>query len=354
MKPFPYFALSVPHSLGHCIKNTYFCRVKKTSTIMGNFFTSLFSSSKAAGTEEDKAKDEAKKFDVLKYDGIRARQIGKTAYAIRCFNEALLIREDFETMNYLAATYSMAAEPEKALEVIDRMVALEPDHVDTWLMRVNLLFMLDREAEVAADCERIISLDASNHLPYYLQAKAKRTGGDLFGAIADLTRAVELKADFAPAYLLRAEILLGMQQGAEALADVEKTIEQVPEEESAYLLRGRIYELLADREKAAADYRRVLELNPFNEEAVLLAGGLLISEEKYDEAVGFFDEAIDTNPSFAKAYAERGRAKNLKGDKAGAFEDLKKAIELNPEGEEARKFDGQHSNFDNLYKGGIF
>lgn len=339
------------------------CKVKKIRIFvavkinqnMGNFFTSLFSSSKAAeGTGEDKAKDEAKKFDILKYDGIRARQIGKVAYAIRCFNEALQIREDFETMNYLAATYSAAGQPDKALEVIDRMVALEPDHVDAWLMRVNLLFLLDRDAEVVADCERITALDAANHLPYYFKAKAKRTGGDLFGAIADLTRAIELKDDFAPAYLLRAEILLGMRQGTEALADVEKAIALMPEEEHAYLLRGRIYELLGDREKAGTDYREVLELNPFNEEAALLSGTLLISEEKYDEAIAFFDEAIETNPSFAKAYAERGRAKNLKGDKAGAFDDLKKAIELDPEGEEARRIDGQHSNFDNLYKGGIF
>ena len=49
-----------------------------------------------------------------------------------------------------------------------------------------------------------------------------------------------------------------------------------------------------------------------------------------------------------------GGAKNLKGDKTGAFEDLKKSLELNPEGEEAQKMNGQHSNFDNMYKGGIF
>ena len=46
--------------------------------------------------------------------------------------------------------------------------------------------------------------------------------------------------------------------------------------------------------------------------------------------------------------------KNLKGDKVGAFEDLKKSIELNPTGDEAMRLEGQHSNFDNLYKGGIF
>ena len=38
---------------------------------MGNFFTSLFSSSKPAEATEDKAKNEQKNVDILKYDGVR-------------------------------------------------------------------------------------------------------------------------------------------------------------------------------------------------------------------------------------------------------------------------------------------
>ena len=102
---------------------------------------------------------------------------------------------------------------------------------------------------------------------------------------------------------------------------------------------------LGDIEAANSDFQQVLDLNPFNEDACILSGQLLIEQKKYDEAIAFFDEAIETNPSFAK---------NLKGDKTGAFEDLKKSLELNPEGEEAQKMNGQHSNFDNMYKGGIF
>lgn len=65
---------------------------------MGNFFTSLFSSSKPAEATEDKAKNEQKNFDILKYDGVRAQKMGKLVYAIKCFTEALNIQEDFETI----------------------------------------------------------------------------------------------------------------------------------------------------------------------------------------------------------------------------------------------------------------
>lgn len=321
---------------------------------MGNFFTSLFSSSKKnEDTVEEKVKNDQKKFDILKYDGVRAQKMGQVAYAIKCFTEALNIEEDFETMNYLVSAYSMANETGKALDVLNRMVELEPEHVNTLLTRVSVLFMLDKDQEVIADCMRVIELDASNHLPWFLMAKAKRTTGDPLGAVADLTKAIALKDDFTDAYLLRAEILLAMKQGKEALPDIEKAISLAPEEETTYLVRGKIHESLGDLEAAAADYQQALDLNPFNEDACILKGTLLITKEQLDEAIAFFDDAIDIKPDFAKAYAERGRAKNLKGDKEGAFDDLKKSIELNPEGEEAKKFEGQH-NFDNMYKGGIF
>ncbi|WP_270229820.1 tetratricopeptide repeat protein [Parabacteroides bouchesdurhonensis] len=317
-------------------------------------FKSLFSSSKEENPEEEKAKTDQKNFDILKYDGIRAQKMGRLAYAIKCFTEALNIQEDFETMTYLANAYIVANEQENALHILDRMVEIEPDHVNTLLTRVHVLFFLDKDAEEIEVCQHIIELDPENHLPYYLMSKAKKATGDLLGGIADLTKTITIKEDFSEAYLLRAEILISMKQAKEALPDVEKVIELVPEEETAFLLKGKIHEALGDMDDATANYQHVLDLNPFNEDAALLAGKLLITQEKLDEAITFFDEAIETNPAFAKAYAERGRAKNLKGDKDGAFEDLKKSIELNPEGEEAQKMNGQHTNFDNMYKGGIF
>ena len=72
---------------------------------MGNFFTSLFSSNK--GEENNKEKIEQKNFDILKYDGVRAQKIGKHAYAIKCFNEALNLQEDFETLGFLVTSYTV-------------------------------------------------------------------------------------------------------------------------------------------------------------------------------------------------------------------------------------------------------
>ena len=84
------------------------------------------------------------------------------------------------------------------------------------------------------------------------------------------------------------------------------------------------------------------EDNPFNEQAYLCLGQLYIGQKKLTEAIALFDEAIELNPNFAKAYHERGRAKLLNGDKDGATEDLKKELELNPK--EGETFNGEYNN----------
>ena len=235
------------------------------------------------------------------------------------------------------------------------MVELEPDHINTLLTRVNVLFMLDKDADVIADCPAYSRTGRDE--PFGLVPDGKGEADD-FRPLRGYCRPDESDrlerrfhgclSDDVPGYCCRCS------RQPKSLPDVEKAITLAPEEETSYLLRGRIHEAMGNIDAAAADYQNVLELNPFNDEATLLVGQLLITQERLDEAITFFNEAIDLKPDFGKAYAERGRAKNLKGDKDGAFEDLKKSIELNPEGDEARKLEGQHTNFNDMYKGGIF
>ena len=104
---------------------------------------------------------------------------------------------------------------------------------------------------------------------------------------------------------------------------------------------------------AEKDYEGVTRLNPFNEQEYLQLGTLYIAREQPDKAIELFDEAIELKPEFARAYSERGRAKLMKGDKNGSVEDLKKALELNPEGEEAQKINGKFSNFEDMYSNRI-
>ncbi len=320
---------------------------------MGNFFKSLFSS-KDEETENTTSKTDRKNFDIFKYDGVRAQRIGQLSYAIKCFEEAINIQEDYETMGMLATAYLSNHQFEEALEITNHMIDLEPEETSSYLARVNVLFMMDNEAKVIPDCMKVIELEEENFAAWYLMAKAKKFLKDYTGAAADLSKAILLKDDFINAWQLRAEIYLEMGQYDQALSDIVKVLELSPEEETAYLLRGRIHEAMKDYTAATNDYNMALELNPFNEEASLLSASMLIKEDRPEEAIELLNEMIELKPDFAKAYSERSKAKELLGDKDGALEDYKKAEELNPNNIEVDKQSGQETNFDNMYKGGIY
>ncbi len=298
------------------------------------FLSSLFSPSKKENALDDQQKSDLKKFDILKYDGIRAQRVGKTDYAVKCFIEALKIQPDFETMKYLMSSYFMLNRLDDAIEVLNEMVETGEESANTLLTRANLLYSTGKHSEAIADCMQIIETEPNNHLAYFQSAKSERVLDHLETGIDQLSKAIDIKDDFAESYMLRAEIYLSLKKGTDALPDIEKVIGLTPEDETAYLLRGRIHELLGDSEAAFDDYKEASALNPFNEDAYLLAGRLMMTQEKYDEAIELFDEAIEHNEQFTEAYAERGRAKDKKGDKEGAAEDTTKAEELAAAGKE--------------------
>lgn len=311
---------------------------------MGNFFRSLLFG-ESEETEETKAK---RNFDVLKYDGIRAMQIGKIEYAIRCFSEALKLEEDIETLEYLIGACTRADHSEDAIEAASRLVVLKPEDAAPMLVRANLYFMNEQYPEAIADCRNATTLDASNAQGFYLMARAQKVSDDKLGAVISLSQAIALKDDYMEAHLLRAEVMLEMGDYKKGLEDAVKVVEMVPEEEHAYLVRGQLYEAVGDSKSAEDDYCYVTELNPFNEQSYLYLGNLYINRQQPERAIELFDEAIELRPDFAKAYCERGRARLMKGDKPGSIEDAKKALELDPHSS-GMKGDGTYSNFGDMY-----
>ena len=72
-----------------------------------------------------------------------------------------------------------------------------------------------------------------------------------------------------------------------------------------------------------------------------MKGTLLLERRRTAEALAVFDEAIELMPENARMFEGRGRARLAAGDKTGALEDVKKAIELDPAC--AQRIDGSFS-----------
>ena len=112
-----------------------------------------------------------------------------------------------------------------------------------------------------------------------------------------------------------------------AIADYTKAIEIRPKDGSAYLLRGRVRQDRGDYDRAIADYGKAIEFNPKGDAAYDDRGGAHQSKGDFDRAIADFSEVIRLNPSDAGAYNRRGRAYRLKGEHDRAIADFSTAIE---------------------------
>ena len=146
------------------------------------FWKSLFTGSDEK--QEDNQRKEEKNFDILKFDGVRAQRMGRLDYALRCFDEALSLKEDFETLSFKSATLISLNRLDEAREVLERMAELESQSVDVRIALANVLYMSeDYEAMKEAAAEAVgpagppdYSWGTAPRFPW-AAARAGRSGG---------------------------------------------------------------------------------------------------------------------------------------------------------------------------------
>ena len=112
-----------------------------------------------------------------------------------------------------------------------------------------------------------------------------------------LTKSIMLDENYAEAYLLRANVLLGMGDANSADSDAQWLLGHCADNVSVLMLKARI-EMARGNSKDAIDY---------------------------------YTKVIELNPLSAEAYKGRGGVRFYEGDTVGAEEDVRKAMEIEPD-----------------------
>lgn len=246
--------------------------------------------------EEEQQEREQRNFDLLKYDGVKAMKIGQPDYAVKCYREALKIKEDPEVRDYLSQALIQKGELAEAAEQLRLLAEAEPNNEAIVLRTAQVAYMMEDYAQMATACERAMQLNPSSAIAHYLKAQACLGQQNVVEAIAMLTKTISLQEENADAYLLRAQTLLAM----------------------------------GDVKGAADDAAWLLENAGDHEEVLLLNARVAARRQLTDEALAFYEQVTEVNPFSIEAYQERGQLRFNLGDKAGAEQDMQKVLELNP------------------------
>jgi len=246
--------------------------------------------------EEEKRDAEAKQFDLMKYDGVKAMRIGQFEYAEKCFREALKVHEDLEIHDYLSQTLMHLNRLQESLEELLLISREQPDNQSVILQAAHVAYMLEDYAQMHSLAEQAQALDPENATAYYQMAQADLGLGDLVNGIAQLTKAIVLNENHGDARLLRSKTLL----------------------------------MMGDLDSAEQDANWLLEHTEDEEDVLLTVARIAHAKGNDDDALNIYNKVVDVNPFQIDAYRERGQIKFDRGDKDGAQEDMQKVLELNP------------------------
>ena len=176
---------------------------------------------------------------------------------------------------------------------------------------------------------------------YFRRGVEAQQRGQNSEAIQYLTKATELRPDYADAYCFRGRTYRSQGEHDLAIEDSTKAIELNPDYAEAYYTRSATYISQGEHDLAIEDSTKAIELNPDYANAYLAHGVAYYGKGEHDLAIQDYTKAIELNPDYADAYYFRGHAYRSQGEYDHAIQDYTKAIELNPDYANAYYFRGR-------------
>jgi tetratricopeptide (TPR) repeat protein len=229
-------------------------------------------------------------------------RIGRRVEAEQSYVQALaLVPDDADALNSLAVVRTELGQHEPALQALERLRHLRPNDPAVNLRLGRALLQLDRFDEALAPLERAVRLKPNLADAQYWLGVTRARLGDRDGAIAAYASALRAAPDSTDA-------LIG-------LCD-------------EYMIRGDWSAALDAAESAVRRF-------PDNANAPYVKGGLLGLMGRLDQAEHVTREALRLDPVHAGAYSNLGAIASWRQDHAGAEAAFRRALELNPDIQDA-------------------
>jgi tetratricopeptide (TPR) repeat protein len=192
------------------------------------------------------------------------------------------------------------------------------------------------------DYDQALKLRPNDTNSYYVnRGLLKSKSGDTNGAIADLTQAINSKQESVPKLLIhstRGTLYAKKNNYKAAIADFTIAIQGNPRDVTTTYLRANAYFSLKQYDRALQDLAVANQLEPDFADAHLLRGAIYLDKNQGQLALKSLNQALTLvakapGKEYVRSIAlgNRGGAKYLLKDYAGALQDLNQAISADKE-----------------------
>jgi len=177
-----------------------------------------------------------------------------------------------------------------------RVLAQSPDALPQNLMGLNrALSRMENKETVRSMVLRLTEPYLDHPEAHFARAQASIVAEDPMSALAAIDTALQLRPDWEPAVIFKAQLM--QQAGAErdASALLASQLALHPESNNLRLAHARLLVSLRDFENARAEFNKLLEAAPNDPELLFAVGLLSFQLEDNDNAASLFERALAAN-----------------------------------------------------------
>lgn len=238
--------------------------------------------------------------------------------------------EKVEYYILLSDIYFAKRETDLTEETLEKAIAVDPANNEARL-KLAELYLHTRMLE---ECERVIdeavTLQPHNPKAHIIKAFSLKSRGDTLGYLRMLLLTVDQDPTEVKAFL---ELGYYYQQKLDpiAISYYQNALLVDPDNVQINYNLALLYQDLEEIEKAEEYYHIILQIDPNHKSALNNLGYIrLVFEDKYQDAVNYFSKAIEKDPQFINAIANRGIAYEYLEEYELARQDFKHCLELYP------------------------
>ncbi len=232
----------------------------------------------------------------------------------------------------------------EAVDAFGRAIDADPGSAEAWAGRGEARLASGDRAGAVADLTRAVEI-APDRAESWCWLGWATLGGDPTRARAALDRAVDLDPGLAFAWKLRGVARLQGRDAEGAMVDLTKAVELTGGEDASILVqRAQVYERIGRIDEALVDYTAAIELDARREldEGEFYQRGLTLAvahirraahrrdRGAIDDAAADAIRATELAPQHLPGWELRAELEVARGDRAAALRSLDRAIELSP------------------------
>ncbi len=262
---------------------------------------------------------------------------GRKAEADEMIESATLARpDDVQPFLILSLYRGRQGDRDGALAAAEDALQVDPTHVGARLRKAELLIdkghaekRRDVVAQGRAVVDAVLAEDSASAEALFVRAKVFLADGDPKSATADLRRVLDLRENWAQAYLLLGSALFLDGDELAARAALQRALEIDAALIDARRILARVHAALGDNEAAVAEGRAVLNQRTEDDEQRILVAQSLVRQRRFDEGLAEL-QRIPNERRSAEAYYALGRIYRLQGKTQLARQSFEQALDSRP------------------------